>query len=124
MPNRHLIVFDQERTYHLIKNQEQKIPEDRSRRAYPVFAGTFRRENIDRWAILRMHWKRAINPTQVRQKIVQVGIVQLCKRTHLGVINVDGNPSPLDFGFDVIGDIMSAETVIFDREPAKRTNQI
>ena len=73
---------------------------------------------------MRMHWKRAINPTQVRQKIVQVGIVQLCKRTHFGVINVDGNPAPPDFGFDVIGDIMSAETLIFDREPAKRTKQI
>ncbi len=70
-----------------------------------------------------MNWKRAINPTQVRQKIVQVGIVQLCKRTHFGVINVDGNPAPLDFGFDVIGDIMSAETLIFDREPAKEQNK-
>ncbi len=70
-----------------------------------------------------MHWKRAINPTQVRQKIVQVDIVQLCKRTHFGVINVDGNPGPLDFGFDVIGDIMSAETLRFDREPAKRIYQ-
>ncbi len=84
----------------------------------------FRSEKIDWWAILRMHWKRAINPTQVRQKIVQVGIVQLCKRTHFGVINVDGNSAPLDFGFDVIGDIMSAETLIFDQEPAKRTKQI
>ena len=70
-----------------------------------------------------MHWKIAINPTQVRQKIVQVGIVQLCKRTHFGVINVDGNPAPLDFGFDVFGDIMIAETVMF-WEPAKRTKQI
>jgi len=124
VPNRHLIVLDQERTYHLIKNQEQEKPEDRSRRAYPVFAGTFRSENIDRWAILRMLWKRAINPTQVRQKIVQVGIVQLCKRTHFGVINVDGNPSPPDSGFDIIGDIMSTETLIFVREPAKRKKQI
>ncbi len=32
----------------------------------------------------------AINPTQVRQKIMQVGIVQLCKWTHFGLINVDG----------------------------------
>ena len=70
-----------------------------------------------------MHWKRAINQTQVRQKIVQVGIVQLCKRTHFGLINVDGNPAPPDFGFHVIGYIMSAETLIFDREPAKRTDQ-
>jgi hypothetical protein len=120
VPNRHLIVLDQERTYHLIKDQEQEKPEDRSRRAYPVFAGTFRSEKIDRWAILRMRLKRAINPTQVRQKIVQVGIVQLCKRTHFGFINVDGNPRPLDFGLDVIGDIMIAETLMF-REPAKRT---
>jgi hypothetical protein len=54
---------------------------------------------------------------------VQVGIVQLCKRTHFGVINVDGNPRPLDFGFDVIGDIMIAETLMF-REPAKRTKPL
>ncbi len=55
---------------------------------------------------------------------MQVGIVPLCKRTHFGLINVDGNPAPPDFGFYVIGDIMSAETLIFDREPAKRTEQI
>jgi hypothetical protein len=67
-----------------------------------------------------MRLKRAINPTQVRQKIVQVGVVQLCKQTHFGFINVDGNPRPLDFGLDVIGDIMIAETLMF-REPAKRT---
>ncbi len=71
-----------------------------------------------------MHWKRAINQMQVRQKIVQVGIVQLCKLTHFGLINVDGNPAPPDLGFHVIGHIMSTETLIFDREPAKTTEQI
>jgi hypothetical protein len=86
--------------------------------------GIFRSEKIDRWAIHRMHWKRAINPTQVRPKLVQVGTVQLGKRTHFGLITVDGNPAPPDFGFHVIGDAMSAETLIFDREPAKRTEQI
>ena len=62
-------------------------PQDWSRRAYPVFAGTFWRENINRGAILRMHRNGAINSTQVRHKIVQVGIVLLGKRTHLGLIN-------------------------------------
>ncbi len=73
-----------------------------------------------------MHWKRAINPTQVRQKIVQVGIVLLCnlKQTHLGLINFPGNPAPPVVGFKVIGYIMSAETLIFDWEPAKTTEQI
>ena len=91
---------------------------------YPVFAGIFRSEKIDWWAILLMHWKRAIHPTQVRQKILQVGIVQLCKRTHFGLINVVGNSAPPDFGFHVIGYIIRAEALIFDREPAKRTEQI
>jgi hypothetical protein len=71
-----------------------------------------------------MHRKRAINQTQVRQKIVQVGIVLLCKRTHLGLINFQGNPAPPVPGFKVIGYIMSAETLIFDWEPAKTTEKI
>ena len=74
-------------------------------------------------ALEESHQPDRPDPTQVRQKIVQVGIVQLCKRTHFGVINVDGNPGPLDSGFDVIGDIMIAETLMF-REPAKMTKQI
>jgi hypothetical protein len=76
------------------------------------------------FAILWMHRKGAINPTQIRQKIVQVGIVLRCKRTHLGLINFQGNPAPPVLGFKVIGYIMSAETLIFNWEPAKTTEQI
>ncbi len=94
VPNRQVKVLDQERTYHLIKDQERNKNQDRSWRAYPVFAGIFWSEKIDRWAIQRMHWKRAINQSQVRQNLVQVGIVQLCKWTHFGLINFQGNPAP------------------------------
>jgi hypothetical protein len=66
--------------------------QDLSRHAYPVLAGTFWRENIIRGAILRMHRNGVINSTQVKHKIVQVGIVLLCKRTNLGLINIQGNP--------------------------------
>ncbi len=71
-----------------------------------------------------MHRKGAINPTQVRQKIVQVSIVLLCKRTHHGLINFQGNPAPPILVFKVIGYIMSAETLKFNWEPAKTTEQI
>ena len=71
-----------------------------------------------------MHRKGAINPTQITQKIVQVGIVLLCKRTHLGLIHFQWNPAPPVLCFNVIGYIMSAETLIFDWEPAKATERI
>ena len=99
-------------------------PQYWSRRAYPVFPGTLWSENINRWAILRMQRKGAINPAQITHKIVQVCIVMLSKRAHLWLINFQGNPVPPVFGFDVIGHIMSAETLIFDWEPAEGTEGI
>jgi hypothetical protein len=70
-------------------------PQHWSRRAYPVFPGTLWSENINRWAILLMQRKGAINPAQITHKIVQVCIVMLSKRAHLWLINFQGNPVPI-----------------------------
>jgi hypothetical protein len=99
-------------------------PQDRSRRAYPVFAAPFRSEKIYRWAILLMRREGAINTTQVRQKIVQVGIIMLSKGTHLGLINFQGNIAPPIFGFHVVGYILCAETLIFGWEPVKASHTV
>jgi hypothetical protein len=51
-------------THRIYRMNARLSPQDWSRRAYPVSAGTFWRENINRGAILRMHRNGVINSTQ------------------------------------------------------------
>ena len=72
-------------------------PQDWSRRASQYLLVPFGAKDLQ--VVLWMRQKGAINTLQISQKIVQVGIVIICKRTHLGLINFHCYPAPPDFWF-------------------------
>ena len=97
----------------IVINDIRKLPEDGRRRFYPVLVASLRGENNRRRALTFMGWQAVIKTSQVRQCIVDIGIVRVgrVKWAQLGIFifGPGGLALPPVPGFSVVGNINCTE---------------
>jgi hypothetical protein len=146
MPYWHVKVLDKEGTHRFIQSVKQKkpatqfqimniihimesmyimlSPKNRSRRFYPVLAGSHWSEEIHRNTILVMLGNASIKATHIGQRIVNISVVQSLQGTYLALINAYFVTVPPCLGPYVIRNIQWTKPVKPCRKAAKNIAKI